>query len=159
VTPASTPEVPGSIPPRPPYRDVRFVALVFFGGCVGTAIRAWLEATWPAPAGQWPWTTFLINLSGSFILGFLYAALAATGPDRGWRKATRVGVGTGVLGGYTTYSSFAVETVALAASAHTFRALAYALGSVVLGIGCASVGALLARRCSDRAYADTGEAH
>ena len=130
---------------RPPHRDPRFLALIVLGGAVGTSARAWLETAFAAPAGTWPWVTFWINVAGAFLLGFLLEALARTGPDRGRRRLARLGLGTGVMGGFTTYSTFAVETALLAGDGAAWLALGYALATVVLGLTTAWLGFEAAR--------------
>ncbi|MFT4109817.1 FluC/FEX family fluoride channel [Propionicimonas sp.] len=137
--------VPGLRMLRIPVRPV-WLGVIMVGGTVGTAVRAALESAWPAVPGQWPWTTFWINLSGALVLGALLEVLAASGPDRGWRRGLRLGVGTGVLGGYTTYSTFSVETVSLVRSGALPVGVGYALASVVIGVGLAYLGARAARR-------------
>jgi CrcB protein len=109
------------------------LGIILTGGSAGTAIRAWLEAAYATPEGGWPWVTFWINITGSLLLGGLLEALAATGPDRGWRRGMRLGLGTGFLGGFTTYSTFSVETVQLLSAGLWAVELSYGLGSVVLG--------------------------
>lgn len=132
-----------------PFRGLSST-LVFIGGAVGTAIRAALEAAMPAQPGGWPWTTFAINVSGSFLLGLLLETLSLRGPDAGLRRYLRLGVGTGVMGGYTTYSTFAVETVRLfgVGGGAVFIGIGYALGSVILGLAGAFAGMWLATRWS-----------
>ena len=120
--------------------------LIVLGGALGTAIRAALEAAQPAQPGGWPWTTFVINVTGAFVLGVLLEALARSGPDTGVRQYLRLGVGTGVLGGYTTYSTFAVESVKLLGGGAVLVGLGYALASVLLGLAAALAGTLLAAR-------------
>lgn len=143
---------PPARPHRPLQRDPRWLALVLVGGAVGTGIRDALERANPAPAGGWPWTTFVINVTGSFVLAVLLESLALGGPDAGWRRVLRLGVGTGVLGGFTTYSTFAVETAHLLGAdpggAHgaVLVGVGYAVGSVVLGVAAAWAGLALARR-------------
>ena len=129
------------IPVRPAWLGV-----IGVGGTAGTATRAWLEGMFPASSGQWPWTTFGVNLSGALLLGVLLEVLAETGPDRGWRRGVRLGVGTGFMGGYTTYSSFAVETFVLLDSGAWLVGVGYAVGSVVLGLIAAFAGARAVRR-------------
>ncbi|WP_069387158.1 fluoride efflux transporter FluC [Cellulosimicrobium cellulans] len=130
---------------RDPRRPslLALAGLVALGGALGTTARAVLEHAWPPPAGGWPWTTFAINVAGSFLLGVLLEALRRAGPDAGWRRAVRLGCGTGVLGGFTTYSTFAVEVERLAAGGDLGLGAAYAVGSVVLGI-VAAVGGIVA---------------
>ncbi|WP_052465999.1 CrcB family protein [Mobilicoccus massiliensis] len=127
---------------RSAHLDVRLLAVVFLGGACGTAARASLETAFAAPVGAWPWPTFVINVTGALALGFLLELLARRGPDGGLRRVLRLGLGTGLLGGFTTFSTLAVETLHLSAP----LALCYAAGSIVLGALAAGVGYLLARR-------------
>ncbi|MWB99477.1 CrcB family protein [Agromyces seonyuensis] len=121
----------------------RSALLVFLGGCLGVALRFVLEAVWPAASGAWPWTTFAINLAGAFLLGLLLETLARGGPDEGLRRSLRLGVGTGVLGGFTTYSTFSVEADRLLGAAPALG-FAYALVSILAGLVAAGAGMLLA---------------
>jgi fluoride exporter len=92
-----------------------------------------------------PIATFGINVIGAFLLGVLLELLADYSHDVGWSRRVRLGVGTGGLGGFTTYSALATETVVLAAT-HPGRAAAYAVGTVIVG-GVASIGGIwLSRR-------------
>ncbi len=122
-----------------------WLPVIVAGGVAGTLARAALESVLPAAPGAFPWMTFAINITGSLLLGALLQTLALSGDDRGWRKAVRLGVGTGVLGGFTTYSTFAMETGRLltgagASPAQVGTGVAYALTSVALGVGAAVVG-------------------
>lgn len=119
-------------------------AVVFAGGSVGTLIRAVIEGAWPADG--WPWATFAINVTGSFVLGVLLTALARSGDDVGWRRMARLGAGTGLIGGYTTYSTYVLEGDLLVSSGQTVLAIAYFVTSIVLGAFAALGGILLARR-------------
>ena len=92
-----------------------------------------------------PIATLGINVVGAFLLGVLLEFLADHSPDIGWSRRMRLGLGTGGLGGFTTYSAFATETVVLAA-AHPGRALGYALGTVIIGGAASIAGIWLARR-------------
>ena len=92
-----------------------------------------------------PIATFGINVIGAFLLGVLLELLADYSHDVGWGRRVRLGVGTGGLGGFTSYSALATETVVLAAT-HPGRAAAYAVGTVIVG-GVASIGGIwLSRR-------------
>ncbi len=139
--------VPGLRMLRLPVRPA-WLAVILLGGTAGTAVRAALESVFAPAPGEWPWTTFWINTSGALVLGVLLAWLAESGPDRGWRRGVRLGVGTGVLGGYTTYSTFSVETLGLFRYGAWPIALGYAAGSVVVGIAAAYSGARLVRLVS-----------
>ncbi len=137
----------------PPVPMLRAAALVAVGGVPGVAARALLEGAFPAAAGAWPWTTFAINLVGSFVLGALLESLLRAGPDAGRRRDVRLGVGTGVIGGFTTYSTFVLEVEALLTGGHAVAGVAYALVSVVLGVAAAIGGMAGARSVAARAAA------
>ncbi|MDT0233608.1 CrcB family protein [Curtobacterium sp. BRB10] len=118
---------------RPPHLRWRLVALVALGGAIGTAVRALLATAFPAHDGI-SWTILGINVVGAFCLGFLLDALARRGPDVGRRRAVRLFVGTGVLGGFTTYSTLADDTAQLLDLGRLTAGTGYALLSVVLGL-------------------------
>ncbi|MCW2790938.1 MAG: hypothetical protein JWO76_36 [Nocardioides sp.] len=107
--------------PAPPPR---LVAAVAVGGACGALVRWWFGEVAPDGSG-FPWTTFAINLSGSFVL----AALPALAVVRRSRLLT-VGLGTGVLGGYTTLSTYSEQTRALLADGHVAVAATYLLGTL-----------------------------
>jgi len=119
--------------------------LVGLGGALGTVARFLLSRAIPDAAGI-PLGTLLINLSGSFVLGWLLSALAVRGADTGPRMRVRLFLGTGLLGGYTTYSTLAVGSFDAIVNGSVGVGIAYALVSVVLGVACAAVGILLGRR-------------
>lgn len=131
----STVHRPVAAPPadRPVHRRAVFIAVVFLGGMGGTLCRYWLNGAIPAPQ-ELPLPTLLINLGGSFFLGVLLEALLRGGPDAGMIRLTRLLAGTGFLGGFTTYSAFAVEAVGLGAGGKIGLAAAYIALSVVGGI-------------------------
>ncbi|ETJ05451.1 MAG: Protein CrcB-like protein 1, partial [Actinomyces urogenitalis DORA_12] len=89
---------------------------VFAGGALGTLVRAGLARLWPHTAGELPTATLAVNLVGALALGFLLGRLALA-PDTGWRRTLRLGLGTGFMGGLTTYSTFIVEVEHLAGGA------------------------------------------
>lgn len=136
--------------PRSPHRHPGLLALIFVGGTLGTALRAALESASPAQPAGIPWATLAINVAGSLLLGVLLEVLARSGPDTGWRRAARLTLGTGVLGGFTTYSTFAVESVQRLSPDAYVVGLAYAVGSIALGVGAAAAGYTGARRLAGR---------
>ncbi|WP_353807817.1 fluoride efflux transporter FluC [Agromyces sp. SYSU T00194] len=135
---------------RPVHLRPAAVALVAAGGAVGTAAREGATLAFP-DAGAFPLTLLVVNVLGAFALGLLLEALLRLGPDAGRRRAFRLAFGTGVLGGFTTYSAFAVGTVELLGQGAPGLALLNALGTVVLGAaatfaGIVAASALIRRR-------------
>jgi CrcB protein len=125
----------------------RRLLLVFVGGSIGTAARL-AVGLWMPDAGGFPTATLRVNVVGSLLIGVVAARLAST-------AGVRVFLGTGVLGGFTTYSAFMTGTVALWADA-PLLAVVYAAGSLVLGVAAAALGLRLGRprRSAPRAGAD-----
>lgn len=118
--------------PRPVHLTWRFLVVVAIGGAVGTSIRELLSLVIP-PWGNFPAATFLINVSGAYILGALLESLVRRGPDEGRRRITRLFVGTGVLGGYTTYSSLATDTALRIEPSQIEVGLIYAIVTLFVG--------------------------
>lgn len=147
AAPDQHPELPldaDLIGARPPHRRLPLVLVVAVGGAVGAPLRYTLaHALPPAPHG-WPTATFLTNLLGALLLGVLLEGLARLGPDPGARRVVRLGVGTGVLGAFTTYSTLATEAVLLGRDGRTGLAVTYGLVSAVAGYGAAAAGIGLA---------------
>lgn len=136
--------VPASGPaPRPLFTRPAMLLLVLMGGACGTLLRYVLVTTFPVRPGAWPWTTFWINVVGSFLLGALLTGLSRTGPDAGWRRSARLAVGTGFCGGFTTYSTFIVEIDTLFGDGWAWTGVGYAVGSVLVGVAAALAGVLL----------------
>ncbi len=136
---------PEGVPVRRTQTPVlRWVPLVVVGGAAGTALRAGLGGAFPVPATGVPWTTLAINVGGSFLLGLLIETLAAGDPDRGWRRTVRLTVGTGVLGGFTTYSTVMLETAERLRDGQAIVAIGYLVVTVLLGVGAAFAGMALA---------------
>jgi len=129
--------------PRPVHLRWEYVGLVLLGGTIGTAARYLLSTLFPAWRGI-PVGTFLINVAGAFALGMLLEFLVRRGPDRGVRRVLRLLVGTGALGGFTTYSSFAVESAGLLVDHELWGALLYAAGTLAIGAIASTAGIMVA---------------
>lgn len=129
----------------------RAVLAVFVGGLVGCAIRFGLDTAIPHGDADLPVDTLIINVTGSLVLGFLVAAVWPAAPT--WMRA---GVGTGVLGGYTTFSAFAVSLVSLALADEWLLAAAYLLATVLIGFVAAALGIWIGERLRHR-RADAAE--
>ena len=134
--------------PRPLSRRARFVLWAFLGGCLGTAAREALVLAVPAATGV-PWAVLGINLLGAFLLGLLLSALTVRGPETPLRRDIRIFAGTGILGGFTTYSALATDT-ALLLERQPLAGLAYALGTVVAGVALAALGLVIGGRAARR---------
>lgn len=126
-------------PHRPLHLHGRFVLLVAAGGILGALSRYWFGMAVPAP-DAWPLPTLLINLSGALALGWLLEALARSGPDAGLRRVARLGVGSGFLGAYTTYSTLALDSVHLFGAGRGLDALWYLAASLVGGAAATTLG-------------------
>lgn len=139
---------------RPAFARPGLLLLVFAGGCLGTAAREGIALALPWQGGGIPWAVLLVNLVGAFALGLLIGGLAARGAETERRRDIRLFGGTGVLGGFTTYSALATDSVLLAASDPGLAAL-YAFGSVIAGVALAGLGLVVARRVIPSAAGDT----
>ncbi|WP_420368046.1 fluoride efflux transporter FluC [Curtobacterium sp. L1-20] len=128
---------------RPPHLRWGPLGLVALGGALGTGLRALLAEAFPAQDGI-SWVILGINVVGAFCLGLLLESLARRGPDVGRHRTVRLFVGTGILGGFTTYSTLADDTARLLDVGRWAAGTGYALLSVVLGLAAAAAGILLA---------------
>jgi CrcB protein len=115
---------------------------VAVGGAAGTLVRVAVGRALPTPATGFPWATLLVNLAGSFVLGFvIVAALERGAPTRYMRPL----IGTGFCGGLTTFSTFAVEVDLLVRAGRLATAALYVIASLAGGLTAARVAMLLAR--------------
>ncbi len=124
---------------RPLHHRPGLLLAVLLGGAAGTSARSAVTAALPYEEG-WPVATWAANLVGAFLLGLLLEALGRRGPDAGTRRLLRLGVGTGLLGAFTTYSALAVETDLLLRDGRPGLAAAYALGTVLPGLLLTALG-------------------
>jgi CrcB protein len=135
--------------PRPARRDrqLDILAVIALGGGLGSVARYLLSTALPVRPGHFPWATFLINLSGCLLLGALMVFVLEIWPPR---RYLRPFAGIGILGGFTTFSTFAVEIRGLAAHDAWALADAYALNSLVGGVAAVWCGITLARLIARR---------
>ena len=114
-----------------------------FGGAIGAAARYSVKVTTLKLFGHgFPWGTVIVNVTGSFIMGVLIAIMS-----HAWTTSQemRVFLTTGILGGFTTFSAFSLDFVALYERKEYALAFAYAGGSVVLSLAAVFAGLYLAR--------------
>jgi fluoride exporter len=119
------------------------LAAIFLGGALGTVARYLLETHHPVGPGAFPWVTLLVNLTGSFAIGLLFPLtehLSHRVP------AARPLLFVGFLGGWTTYSTLAVDTTLLAKDGNVGTCLAYVAATVVGGLALVVAGHDLGRR-------------
>lgn len=109
------------------------MAAVAAGGSIGATARWAVGTTFDIPAGGWPWPTLIVNVVGCLLIGF-----AAAHIERGSLRWDTVV--TGLLGGFTTMSSFAVELNTMVDMGRTGTAVAYGAVTLVAGVGAVAVG-------------------
>lgn len=106
--------------------------LVFLGGGLGAMLRHGINVATPRFLGYgFPWSTLLINITGSLVMGLVAGWFAFKGDaPQSWRLFLT----TGILGGYTTFSAFSLDTALLYERGELGLAMAYVAGSVALSI-------------------------
>lgn len=128
--------------------DNRELAAVFIGGAIGAVARAGLAAlTVPDPAA-WPWPTFVANIAGAFLLGYLTTRLLERLPVSSYRRPLW---GTGFCGGLTTFSTMQVETLHMLQHQYYGLAAAYTVVSLIVGLIAVHLATGLVRRARLRA--------
>ena len=117
--------------------------LVFVGGGIGASLRHTVNMVSARGLGTaFPWGTFIVNISGSLVMGLIAGYLAFKG---GASQPWRLFLMTGILGGYTTFSAFSLDAALLYERGEIAAALFYVLGSVVLSIAGLFAGLALVR--------------
>ncbi len=113
------------------------------GGAIGASLRYLLgQSISTRTPGDFPWHTLAANVSGAFLLGLLMTV----GVERTtMSEGTRLFLGVGLLGGYTTFSTFSFETIELLQGGAITHAMANAFGSLALGLAAAALGVVLGR--------------
>ncbi|WP_068785869.1 fluoride efflux transporter CrcB [Paenibacillus phocaensis] len=120
------------------------IGIVGLGGILGTLLRyylgQWVSNRTQPSGSQYPWGTWVINLSGSLLLGILAGLHARHAlPEWSWMM-----FGTGFCGAYTTFSTFGYETVTLITKGYKLQAAVYVLTSALLGLAFAWLGGRIA---------------
>ena len=119
------------------------LAVVAVGGIVGASLRYGIDVRWPVTTPHFPWPTLVINLLGSLLLPVVVVLAVDVWPAR---RLLRPALGTGLLGGFTTFSTVAIDERQLLAGGRWLTACLYALATV---LGCTAA-AWLALRAARR---------
>lgn len=104
--------------------------MVFLGAGLGGLLRWTISGVWTPAQSHFPWATFIINISGCFVIGLVVALV----PDTPGNHLYRQFLIGGLLGGYTTFSTFSRESLLLLQSGRPLAATLYIAGSVLLGL-------------------------
>lgn len=130
---------------------MKLYALVMVGGALGSAARfatsAWCEAKWGA---NFPWGTLTVNIVGSFLIGLIFV-LSEGVASSVIQAHTRAVLITGFLGGFTTFSAFSLQTLALFESGRTEAAILNVLASVLICLLAVWGGSLVGHAIAPRA--------
>lgn len=131
------------------------VGAVAVGGALGAAARYGAALAWPTPAHAFPWTTFTVNAAGCAALGVLMvlATEAATAPH----PLLRPFLGTGFCGGFTTFSTYTLDTERLLGAGDPTRGLLYLGATALTALTAVWAGVTAARTVRARAQARTRE--
>jgi CrcB protein len=122
-------------------------AAVAIGGVGGAAAREAVDQALTVPAGAFPLPTFAVNMAGAFLLGLVLAFVTR----RSEPAATRIRLlaGTGFMGAFTTYSTFAIESVQLVRTGHSWTAIGYVAATLSGGLLAAAAGLRAGRPAAD----------
>ncbi|QIJ61058.1 fluoride efflux transporter CrcB [Streptomyces sp. JB150] len=145
----------GSAPPRatparrrPAWRaQAPVVAVVAAGGGIGAAARYAASLLWPAAPGGFPWATFWVNVAGCAAIGVFLVTVTEIRPAH---PLVRPFVGTGVLGGFTTFSTYAVDIQRLTEAGRPATAFAYLAATLLAALTAVALAATATRRLLTR---------
>ncbi|MFJ3585152.1 CrcB family protein [Streptomyces sp. NPDC090127] len=120
------------------------LGVVAAGGALGATARYGASLAWPTPDGAFPWTTLTVNATGCAAIGILMVLVAevATAPP----PLLRPFLGTGILGGFTTFSTYALDTQRLLSAGDAGRGVAYLGATVVAALAAVVVATAATRR-------------
>jgi CrcB protein len=131
------PDVTPDADVRPPRVHTIVLGVVAAGGALGALARWVVAEALPHDTGDFPWDTLLTNVAGCFLIGILMVLVVERWPDR---PLVRPFFGTGILGGFTTFSTYAVDTRTLIATGHAVGAAAYLVGTLLVGLVAVAAG-------------------
>jgi CrcB protein len=126
------------------------VPVIALGGMLGAGGRYALELAWPHGAGSLPWSTLVTNASGCLLIGALMVYVVEVGAGALRHPLVRPFVGVGILGGYTTFSTYSVQSENLVAGDRPLLGLAYLVGTPIAALVAVVVGMAAARTLARR---------
>jgi fluoride exporter len=138
---APSEEAPGPRISRGPGRRQHFAIAI--GGVLGAYARIGLAEGWPAGPHGWPWPTFVVNLVGAFILGYVATRFTERLPPSTYPRPL---LGTGLCGALTTFSTLQIELIELARGGRPALAVAYGAATLVAGLAAVVLSTGLVRR-------------
>ncbi|MFE9727534.1 fluoride efflux transporter FluC [Streptomyces sp. NPDC005794] len=125
----------------------RVLAAIAAGGALGAAARYAASLAWPAAEGAFPWAVFVVNVTGCALLGVLMVLVTERGTVT--HPLVRPFLGVGVLGGFTTFSTYAADVSKLLARQEAVTAMAYMAATAVAALGAVWGAAALTRALVD----------
>ncbi|MFJ6854097.1 CrcB family protein [Streptomyces sp. NPDC091271] len=128
----------------------RVLAVIAAGGAAGATARYAASLAWPTAGDGFPWVVFAVNVAGCALIGVLMVLTAERG--RITRPLVRPFLGVGVLGGFTTFSTYAADVSRLLARQEVATAMAYAAATAVAALGAVWGAAALTRALADRRW-------
>ena len=119
------------------------LAVIAVGGTLGSLARYQAGVIWPTATGTFPMTTFAVNVLGCLIIGIFMTVITEV-----WtaHRLLRPFVGTGILGGFTTFSAYSLDIAGLLRTGHAAAALLYLLATAVGAIAAVAAGMFVTRR-------------
>jgi CrcB protein len=140
--------VTGPVEPDAGHARVRrarhgVLAAVAIGGAIGAGARYGAGLLWPTPAGSFPWTTLGVNVSGCLLIGIFLVAVTEVWTAPPWARPF---FATGVLGGYTTFSTYSVDIERLVFAGRADLALGYLAATALAALAAVTAGAGATRR-------------
>lgn len=154
VDPDLEPDEDVGTKPHPHPVGARTVLAVGLGGIVGAIARYAISLALPTVSGGFPWGTFLVNVTGSAVLGLVVVVLAEQFPDN---HLARPLLATGVIGAYTTFSTYVVEADLLVKDGHALMAAAYVVASAAAGLAAVWAGTVAGRAAASYRRVPAGE--
>jgi CrcB protein len=127
--------------------DAGLLGAVATGGVLGSLARYAVGLALPHTAGSFAWSTFVVNVTGSLGMGVLVVWVFSMAQPHPWLRPF---LGVGVLGGWTTFSSYALDVHTMVQAGHGLVAAAYLVGSLVVGLVAVGLGITLGERLFGR---------